>query len=336
MWHCLLNNKQYKLKCSIISNDLNKVHPGIIINKPKPQLKRLLSQNDIASASKRIDTKANTTSVIKKGTKKVPSQVPSTPNIRSQVEVSQISKLSRVQEEVKDFDTEEFQIKKIKNLANNLEFPKKTFMIDGKLKYFTPILHFTISKRKFEKNPTKSIDFKCKICDKKVRSPLAKSTNIIKHLKQHSVFNEWEKKYKKHSHRNSKIDDKVFDLVKFFITSNCSMSTLENEHLVKLLSNVMHMPGVQSLRDTLIPEVYGELRNSIQSKLEEAETICLIADIWTNGSNSDFIALVAVLTNSDFEREFLIMDMMRMPGESHNAENLKVAIEKMVNFCELS
>jgi hypothetical protein len=57
-----------------------------------------------------------------------------------------------------------------------------------------------------------------------------------------------------------------------------------------------------------------------------------MTDIWTNKQNRDFIALCAVVTNSDFEREILVINMMRMVGHSHNSENIKSAIEEMVYF----
>jgi hypothetical protein len=69
----------------------------------------------------------------------------------------------------------------------------------------------------------------------------------------------------------------------------------------------------------------------IEIKLQNAESICLIVDIWTNQVSADFIGLAVVLTNSFFEREILVINMMRMPG-SHDAENIKYSIEKMINF----
>jgi hypothetical protein len=35
----------------------------------------------------------------------------------------------------------------------------------------------------------------------------------------------------------------------------------------------------------------------LQDKLNEAESVCLIVDIWTNIVNSDFIGLAAVITD---------------------------------------
>jgi hypothetical protein len=314
-WHCFLNHKKFVLQCEILSSEIEIVNPGLVKNTTVSikQNKRLPSQHDLANLSKK------TYQLIAKP--------------RSQISISQNSTT-----QVNEYDSElepEFELKKLKDLAAKDEFPKKLFLIENKIKSFTSTLHFFTSKRKFEKLPSDNVDFICKICNAKLKAPLAKHTNLYKHLKKHPQFREWRKIYNTFTKKTTKpvINDNMFDFIKFFITSNCSFSVLENEYLIKLLGQVMHLPGVQSFRKTLLTEAYDILRNAIESKLNNAETICLISDIWTNENNSDFIALIAVLTDSDFEREFLIIDMMRMPGNSHTAENIKIAIETMVILC---
>jgi hypothetical protein len=46
----------------------------------------------------------------------------------------------------------------------------------------------------------------------------------------------------------------------------------------------------------------------------------------------DFIGLVAALMDKNFNRNIFVVDVLRMPGNSHNAENIKEAIETMVNL----
>lgn len=47
--------------------------------------------------------------------------------------------------------------------------------------------------------------------------------------------------------------------------------------------------------------------------------------------NVDFIALGASCIYDDFSREILITNMLPMPPGGHCAENIKIAIEQMVN-----
>ena len=46
----------------------------------------------------------------------------------------------------------------------------------------------------------------------------------------------------------------------------------------------------------------------------------------------DFIGLVAALMDKNFNRNIFVVDVLRMPGNSHYAENIKEAIETMVNL----
>jgi hypothetical protein len=70
----------------------------------------------------------------------------------------------------------------------------------------------------------------------------------------------------------------------------------------------------------------------IEKRLKQASTVCLLTDLWSNTQTTDFIGLCGVLTSHPFEREILVIDMMRMPGKRHTAENIKFAIERMVNI----
>ena len=92
------------------------------------------------------------------------------------------------------------------------------------------------------------------------------------------------------------------------------------------------MPGPDSFRKTILPAVYRKIREEIAKRLNQASAICLLTDLWCNTQTSDFIGLCAVLTTPSFERELLTVDMIRMPGKRHTAENIKVAIEQMVRI----
>jgi hypothetical protein len=39
---------------------------------------------------------------------------------------------------------------------------------------------------------------------------------------------------------------------------------------------------------------------------------------------------VTAVINENFTRDVFVADMLRMPGDSHTAENIKEALEKMV------
>jgi hypothetical protein len=81
-----------------------------------------------------------------------------------------------------------------------------------------------------------------------------------------------------------------------------------------------------------LPQVYQKLRDEIEKRLKEASTVCQLTDLWCNTQTTDFIGLCGVLTSHSFESQILVIDMIRMPGKRHTAENIKFAIEQMVKI----
>lgn len=67
-------------------------------------------------------------------------------------------------------------------LQDKKEFPKKLFEVEGKSKYYTPVLHFFKSERIIDKLP-KRVEFTCKLCEKKLSPVWPNFTNLNKHLK---------------------------------------------------------------------------------------------------------------------------------------------------------
>ncbi len=124
------------------------------------------------------------------------------------------------------------------------------------------------------------------------------------------------------------IDADTLLLVKYFVTSNISHSSLENIYLRKLWNKVV---GTKSFDETILPEVYRKLKIKLKEKINNSEYIWLITDIWTAKQNSDFFGLVTSVMNENFTGEVFVANSMRMPGNIHTAEYIKEAIETMLN-----
>ena len=92
-------------------------------------------------------------------------------------------------------------------------------------------------------------------------------------------------------------------------------------------------PDYRTFVNGLLPKVMQEIHEKILSKLNQATSISLITDIWTNKQLKDFIAVVASIINSKFQKELVVIGFSRMPGK-HNAENVKKAVEVIVNKYE--
>jgi hypothetical protein len=140
----------------------------------------------------------------------------------------------------------------------------------------------------------------------------------------------WYKAYQENTGTKRVLDENTLMLIKYFISSNASFTELQNPYLKQLIGKFMHVPTIFCFRDMIMTTVLGKMYEMLEKKLQNAMTVCLIVDIWTNAVNADFIGLAAVLTNEKLEREVHVINMMRMPGP-HCAEVIKSAVEAMVN-----
>jgi hypothetical protein len=117
-----------------------------------------------------------------------------------------------------------------------------------------------------------------------------------------------------------------------FITSNSCLDVLNNLYYQKILNKAkIEIGGEFSFRNTILPNIKNKLHEEIEKKLQNAYSVSLIVDLWSNKSKDDYIGLCAVLTSFSYERELIAINMMRMIG-SHTAENVKSCIEVMINF----
>ena len=219
------------------------------------------------------------------------------------------------------------------DLAKISMFPKAKIKIGGKKVEYSSIYNWFNFIETFEKHPKQDkVKFDCIVCGKVINEKLGKPGNLLKHIKIHKEGLEWAKGYEIFKNENNFKPTKVLDkkklcLVKFFLSSNIAMKALENKYLREALSFKLSR---YSFKEVILPEMIVFLKEKISRKLMQAEFICLITDIWTNVSMVDYLALGASIINSAFIKEILIIGMIKMPGV-HNAENIKIAIESIIN-----
>lgn len=164
------------------------------------------------------------------------------------------------------------------------------------------------------------------------KAPYSQTSNLIKHLETHSELKEWLELFRMSKNTTSQfsIDIAHFKLIKYLAASYMSLRRFRDPAFLDILDPSIICISYHELKNKMIPEFLAKLRSLFNKKLNMAVTISLILDIWTNKINKDFIAIIAVITNSSWERELLVLDISPMVG-GHNAENIKEAVEKMIN-----
>jgi hypothetical protein len=85
---------------------------------------------------------------------------------------------------------------------------------------------------------------------------------------------------------------------------------------------VIKIANYHSFKAVLLPDVEKLKNNNINSKLQSSVTISLIVDFWTNHQP----------TSSLWRQNepCFVLNIIQMPGR-HTADNVKLAIEKIIN-----
>lgn len=180
----------------------------------------------------------------------------------------------------------------------------------------------------------KNLIFNCKICKKEASAPFIRLSNLNQHLKlsHGDILSDWLERYRKYSNADSTniLDEKVLQLVKWFIVSNGSFTHLKIPYLRNILHPSLEIPSYYHFRLNILPNVMQKLYLAIENKLKDAITICLVIDIWTNNSNIDFLGCAAITTNKLMDRETYVIGLTPMSG-AHNAENIRTALINLLN-----
>ena len=89
-------------------------------------------------------------------------------------------------------------------------------------------------------------------------------------------------------------------------------------------------PDYRTFVNNFLPKVMQMIHEAILIKLEKSISISIITDIWTNKQLKDFIAVAAKIIDEKFNKELLVIGLIRMSGR-HCAENVKQGVESIVN-----
>ncbi|CAF1066112.1 unnamed protein product [Brachionus calyciflorus] len=123
------------------------------------------------------------------------------------------------------------------------------------------------------------------------------------------------------------LTEKDINLVKFFLTSNNAISHLKNEHLGKLIPQ---LPHPNSFTRSFVPRVNKIIIANLEEKLKKSSSICLILDLWSDIGMRNYLAVASCMIFKSFSKELRILGMELM-SESSTAENIKIAVEKIIN-----
>ncbi len=236
-------------------------------------------------------------------------------------------------DDYQDEELTELSIADIMKLSYDGNFPKKMFIFGKLRKLYTSRLLFWTSIRKFPERPKQAILFNCKICNLSRNEIIPNFTNLNHHMKEHETYLQWLKnlRNKKGGAQIKLIDDFTLKIVRFIVSSNTALLQLHNPSFVDLFTGKEKVPTYKIFRNKCLPDVMSKLSSTINSKLDHAEAVCLVVDLWSSPINKSFLALAAVINSFNYEKELCVLGMKATPNESHSSEVIKKLVEDIVN-----
>jgi len=114
-------------------------------------------------------------------------------------------------------------------------------------------------------------------------------------------------------------------LVKMIAKDLQPLSVVEDEgfrNFVAVLDPRYNIPGRKTLRTSLIPRLFEEVRAQVVKELSESRAVALTTDMWTSPSNMSFMAVTA---------HFWSYETCSLPQESLSALSL-LAVTRPLPF----
>ncbi|XP_036343171.1 zinc finger BED domain-containing protein 1-like [Rhagoletis pomonella] len=122
---------------------------------------------------------------------------------------------------------------------------------------------------------------------------------------------------------------------------NHALSIVEDSEFKNLIEMITHCPGYKlptrkSLSNSLLPNVYNELKAKLHEEIRLASAVCLSTDAWTSRANQSYIAVTAhfVEPEKGILKSHLIACIEN--AERHTSDNLCATLRKIMDEWEIS
>jgi hypothetical protein len=126
------------------------------------------------------------------------------------------------------------------------------------------------------------------------------------------------------------ITEDTMKIVRYFISTNAALSNFDNKHFRELLYKYSKVPCSKTFKSVILDDVYYAVKHELNNLLSNAVSVLVISDIWTNKQMLDFMKIAVNIIDKYFVKHTMVIGLEIMPGR-HNAENIKKAIEDIVN-----
>ena len=106
------------------------------------------------------------------------------------------------------------------------------------------------------------------------------------------------------------------------------------QHLIAILDQRYQIPSRKHLSSKLLPDESNEIQNKVKTCLEQAPSVCLTMDLWSNRQMKGFLGMTAHFIQN-WTLQSVMLACKRFKGR-HTAENIRHEYEETVSAFEIS
>lgn len=207
----------------------------------------------------------------------------------------------------------------------------------GKKASTTPLLNHLRNKHKEEYNKIKPSDGKATHLTSEfadLDSEVADSSTSLKRRKfnQQTLETVLEKK-KIWDINHPKAVELHYAIAQMIAVDNQPYSFVEDEGFRNLMLKAQpqyKVPCREYFKQTIIPKMYAQCKEEVESMLLPSECLSITSDMWTNSVNKDsFISFTAHWIDNDYNYKHIVLNARHFPG-SHNSENISRMLNNMI------
>ncbi|XP_050062310.1 E3 SUMO-protein ligase ZBED1-like [Aphis gossypii] len=116
------------------------------------------------------------------------------------------------------------------------------------------------------------------------------------------------------------------------------LSIVENsgfQNMIKLLDSRYQIPSRRSLSRTIIPEIYENVKNRVQSLLNKTNYVAITTDVWTSMNTDSFITITAHFFPTDQTRLKTIVLCTKKLESNHTGTYLAEVMTNELNIWDI-
>lgn len=127
-------------------------------------------------------------------------------------------------------------------------------------------------------------------------------------------------------------------IAEMIAVDNQPISVVEDKgfnRLMQLVKPKYQMPSRKHVGETVIPQLYEQLKKTIQDELSKTNTVSVTSDMWTNLNNLfSFLSFTIHWLDDEFTLQHRVLQMKSFSGQ-HNADNIRTQFVEIADVWQI-